>query len=261
MRRVLLLLALLLGASAQAQAPQVSVEPPERVVAALSQNRISITADFDGSEIFVYGAIARTAPALAEPPGVVVRVIGPAEPVTVRRKGRVAGIWANVEQARLESAPSYFAVASTGPFHQTISHTADLRHGVSLEHALRFVGAASSAEARESFLAAVVRLRRESGLYAQQPGGVDLVEGTLFRASFVLPANIVEGGYRASVFLTRDREVIDMFETQIDVRKAGIERAIFDLAQNSPAVYALVSIAVAVLAGLAASEAFRYLAR
>ena len=33
--------------------------PPETIVAGLSQNRVSITADFDGSEIIVYGAVRR----------------------------------------------------------------------------------------------------------------------------------------------------------------------------------------------------------
>ncbi len=248
--------------AAQSDAPPAAaLAPPERVIAGLSQNRIAITAGFEGSEIFVYGAVARTAPARDAALGLVVRVVGPAEPVVVRRKDRVAGVWANVEQARIDSAPSYYAVASTGPFHQTISHTADLRYGVSLERALRFVGSASSSEAREGFLDAVVRLRLRNGLYVRQPGGVAMVDDTLFRASFTLPANIVEGAYTASVFLTHDREVVDVFETRIDVRKAGMERQIYDLARNNPALYALLSIVVAVLAGLAASEAFRYLAR
>ena len=35
----------------------------ESIVAGMSQNRVSITADFDGSEILIYGAVKRETPA------------------------------------------------------------------------------------------------------------------------------------------------------------------------------------------------------
>jgi uncharacterized protein (TIGR02186 family) len=234
-----------------------------RVVAALNQNRIAITAGFEGSEIFVFGAIARAAGAEAIEPGVgvVVKIVGPSAPVTVRRKGRVLGVWTNVEAVTVNAAPSFYAVGSTGPFHETISHTEDLRHRVSLDHAVRLVDAGADAAGRREFLAAVVRLRRAQGLYQFSPSGVEVVEGTLFRKAFRLPANIVEGEYRAQVLLTRDRAVVDVFETSIDVRKVGIERAIYDLARQRPLLYGAFAVVVAAAAGLAAAEAFRWFRR
>ena len=50
-RLLLLLLAVALPASAE-----------EEVVAGLSQNRIAITANFDGSELLIFGAVKREAP-------------------------------------------------------------------------------------------------------------------------------------------------------------------------------------------------------
>ena len=88
----------------------------ESIVSGLSQNRVSITADFVGSEILVYGAVKRDAPAPeGSPLEVIVTVEGPATPLTVRRKERVAGIWINNASVRVDSAPSFFAVATTGP--------------------------------------------------------------------------------------------------------------------------------------------------
>lgn len=256
MRRAALRLAL-----AAALAAGAAEAADQRVIAALSQNRISITGAFVGSEIFVYGAVARDRFPEDDDDrlGVVVKVIGPAEPVTVRRKRRVWGIWVNRESERIASAPSFYAIASTGPLFETISHTEDFRHAVSLERHLRFVGAQGGAEAREEFLDALVRLRRDSGLYVQRPGGVELVEDVLFRTSFRLPSNIIEGAYRARVFLTRDREVIDQFEAEIGVRKEGLERLMFDSSRQQPFLYAVVSIGVALIAGFVASEAFRLL--
>ena len=241
---------------------QRSVET-ERVVASISQNRISITAGFVGSEIFVYGAIDRLAPAPegAGPTGVVIRIAGPSQPLTVRRKDRVAGIWLNAAAARVDAAPSFYAVATTGPLYETISHTEDLRHGISLERALRFVDAGAEAAEREAFLDALVRLRRRSGLYVVAPGGVRVIDGVLFDTSVRLPANIVEGVYSVRVYLTRDREVIDEFTSEIVVLKEGLERAVYQLSREQPALYGVLAIAVALAAGLGAAEAFRYLRR
>jgi uncharacterized protein (TIGR02186 family) len=186
-------------------------------------------------------------------------VQGPSQPVVVRRKDRFLGVWVNRESAALDAAPSYYGVATTGPFFDTISHTEDLRHRVSLEHALRYVGARQTIEPREAFLEAVVRLRRAAGLYVLEPGGVTVDEGVLFRARLALPANIIEGAYAAQVLLTRDRAVVDSFETVVEVRKEGLERLIHRAAAEAPLLYGVVSIAVALLSGLAASEAFRRL--
>ncbi|SEA80167.1 TIGR02186 family protein [Rubrimonas cliftonensis] len=235
--------------------------PAERVVADVSQNRIAITAGFDGSELFVYGAVARIAPPLEGRMGVVVRIAGPSTPVLVRRKSRVLGVWANTSSELVDAAPSYYAVAATGPIDETISHTENLRHRVSLRHALRLVDAASTGDEREAFLDAVTRLRESSGLYVIAPGGVAVTGDVLFRASFQLPANIVEGAYRVTVLLTRDRRVIDVFETEIDVAKAGIERLLYDASRQQPLVYGIIAIAIAMAAGLAASETFRWLRR
>ncbi|MEO5614635.1 MAG: TIGR02186 family protein, partial [Cypionkella sp.] len=65
----------------------------EALVSGLSQNRVQITANFDGSEILIYGAVKRDAPAPDGPPlEVIVTVEGPSTALIIRRKERVAGI-------------------------------------------------------------------------------------------------------------------------------------------------------------------------
>lgn len=241
--------------------PTAAGATADRVVAALSQSRVAITAGFEGLEILVFGAIARADPAAAEPLGVVVTVVGPSQPVTVRRKDRVWGLWINVESIRVSAAPSFYAVASSGPLADTISRTDDFRYRVSLEHKLRQIEAADTVAPREAFLDAILRLRRAAGLYVLRPGGVRVDEGVLFRTTIPLPANIVEGVYTAQVLLTRDRTVIDSFTAEIDVSKAGLERLIFDTSRNAPLLYGILSILVAMTAGFVASEVFRVLRR
>lgn len=193
--RVLAPLALAVGL-AGAAAAQVD----EVVVAGLSQHSVSLTTGFSGSELFVYGAVKRTAAAPAEeaPLDVIIAVTGPSAPVEVRKKERRAGIWINGRGVRIDAAPSFYAVASTKAFPDTVSRTDDLRHRIGIDYAIRLIDAPAWVEDREEYRQAVSRIRETEGLYAFLPGAVTVIEDTLFETRIKLPANLIEGDYTAS---------------------------------------------------------------
>jgi uncharacterized protein (TIGR02186 family) len=231
----------------------------EQIVAGMSQNRVSITADFDGSEILIYGAVKRDAPPPegSGPLEVIVTVEGPATPVVVRRKDRVWGIWLNNAEVSVDSAPSFYAVATTGPLDHILSDTDNLRHGITIERVIRAVGITAEAEKAGEFLIGLLRVRTNDGRYRVLQGKVELTEDTLFRTDVVLPANLTEGEYKVRLFLLRDKAVIAHQERVIGVRKEGLERWVFNLAQEQPLLYGLLSLALAAFAGWGASAAFR----
>ncbi|MBF9029074.1 hypothetical protein HKCCE3408_01585 [Rhodobacterales bacterium HKCCE3408] len=232
----------------------------EEIVAGLSQDEISITANFDGSEILVFGAVSRDAPIPDTGElGVVITVEGPSRPVAVRRKERIAGIWVNVETAEIDSAPTFYAVATNAPFDEVMSAVEDLRHGVSVPEAIRAVDV--GVQNPVDFTRALVRIRSDQGYYQLREHAVTVREQTLFDTRFRLPANLTEGDYRARIFLTRDRQVISMFETDIAVRKVGLERVIYTLAHERPLAYGILALVIAVLSGWAASAAFQLMRR
>ncbi|MEM0948807.1 MAG: TIGR02186 family protein [Pseudomonadota bacterium] len=232
----------------------------EEVVAALSQNRISINTNFDGSEILIFGAVKRETPIPGDAPlQVVITVSGPSKPVVVRRKDRYFGIWVNVEGADISQAPSFYAVATSDDWDAVLSDTADLRHKISVRRAIRSVGAASMVGDVAAFVDALIRIREDENLYQTNIGTVTFTESTLFDTAIRLPANLTEGDYTARFFLTRNGRVVDSYETVIDVRKVGLERFLFNLSREQPLVYGLMSLAIAIAAGWGASAFFRYL--
>jgi len=238
----------------------LGVARAEEVVAGLSQNQVSITAFFDGSEIFVFGAVKREAP---PPPGagplqVLVSIVGPVGPVTVRRKERVAGIWVNTDEVVVDRAPYFYANASTVLLREMLSHTDQMRHRIGLQWLVGLRGTPEDIANPFDFRDSVVRLRSNQGLYRELPGAVRLLEDTLFDVSVPLPANLVEGDYTARVFLTRDRNVVDSFETNITVRRGGLEDWIYRLAHDHPLIYGVLSVALALGLGWAAAAVFRY---
>ena len=231
----------------------------EEVVAGLSQNRVAITANFDGSEIIVYGAVRREAPVPDGPLDIIVTVQGPSTPVTVRRKERVAGIWVNREAVEIDLAPGFYAVATTAPLAEVLSETENLRHRITIPRAIRAVGVAGSAEDAPAFTEALMRLRSAEGAYQLAEGAVEVAQETLFRTDVVLPANLSEGAFRVRIFLLRGGAVIDWHETVIEVRKEGLERFLHRLAFEQPLIYGILALVLAIAAGWGASALFRFI--
>lgn len=229
----------------------------EQVVAGLSQSRISIATDFDGSEILIFGAVKRDTPAGDGPLQVLITVEGPSEPLTVRKKDKRFGIWVNTNQVDVVGAPSFYAVATTAPLSETIDSNQDLEHRITIARAIELSNARFPGD--EAFEEALIRIREKAGLYQTNIGAVTLEEGTLFSTTVRLPANLHEGDYRARFFLTRNGMVIDSHTTDIAVQKVGLERFLFRLSRDNPLIYGLMSLAIAIFAGWAASAAFRVL--
>ena len=230
----------------------------EAIVAGLSQSRVSITANFEGTEILIYGAIKREEPIpTRERLHVIVTVEGPSTPITVRKKERVAGLWINTDSVKIDRAPSFYAVATTGPLKSILSETENLRHQITIPRAIRAVGISGQASDAPGFVDALIRVREDAKRYRLAERTVQLSEDTLFRTDVVLPANLIEGNYRVRIFLTRGGVVIDNMERRINVRKEGMERFLFNLSREEPLIYGLVSLLLAVVAGWGASALFR----
>ncbi|MDA3889695.1 MAG: TIGR02186 family protein [Allgaiera sp.] len=253
MIRLILSLALALFATAASA---------QKLVTGVSRDQVAITANFDGSDILVYGAVARDAP---PPKGVTQNIIitleGPSEPLIVRKKARMLGIWANHESVRVDSAPSFYSVSTTAPVSSVISHTEDLRYHISVPLAIREIGGTATAQHPKKFIDALIKIRTKEGKYESEIGAVKFKDNTLFSTRVQLPANLTEGAYKLRIFLTQDRKVIDMSQTSIQVSKAGIERWLFNLSADRPALYGILSLFIAISAGWLASAAFQLLRR
>lgn len=232
----------------------------ESVVLGLSRDEIAITTSFDGSEILVFGAVKREAPVPEGPElEVIVTVAGPSVPVTVRRKDKRLGIWVNTDAVEVDRAPSFYAVATSGQLREVLRDTEDLRYRISVPRAIRSVGAPMSIADATKFTDALIRIRSDAQLYQLLENHVVVDEQTLFRGRIELPAALNEGAYVTRIFLTRDGKVVADYETNIDVRKVGLERWLFSLSREQPFLYGLMSLAIAIFAGWGASAAFSLL--
>ena len=231
----------------------------EEIVADLSQNRVGISATFDGSEIMIFGAISRDAP---QPDDgdlqVIITVAGPSTPVMVRRKDKKLGIWVNSESVLIDNAPSFYSICTTAPLKSSLADSADLLLKVSIPRAIASIGAHLASGHAQDFTKALMRIRTDNGLYNVREGAVEFMSDTLFRTSVDLPSNLTAGEYTARILITRNKAVIDIFETKLDIQKVGIERWLYNLAHENALYYGLMSLLIAIVAGWTASAVFSY---
>lgn len=247
-----LVVGLILGQAGRAGAAEV-------VVASLSHHDVALTTGFSGSELFVYGAVRRTdaRPEPAEKLDIVITITGPDAPVDVRKKERRFGVWTNGPPVEIDAAPSFYVVASSASFRETVTWTDDLRYRIGLDYAIKLIDAPVWVPHREEYRVAVARVREAQGLYSILPNAVKVIENTLFETRIELPANLVEGDYHARVFLIRDMRVLDVFSDTIAVRRAALGRFVYLAAQEHAALYGVASLVLALAAGWAASAFFR----
>lgn len=232
----------------------------EKIVLGLSQNSVTISTNFDGDSILIFGAVNRDAPAPTDSKmGVIITVAGPDSPLTVRQKEHRFGIWINTNSVHVDSAPSYYAVATTAPLDQILKKIEDVRYKISIPRAIRQAGAQVTNS--QDYTEALIRIRQKSGLYQALQGAVTLDQNTLFGTRIPMPSNLVEGNYKTRIFLTRNGMVIDEYDTTIPVYKIGLERWLYNLAHQHAYLYGALSLVIAVLAGYAASAIFERLRR
>lgn len=254
--RLLLLLALLaLPQTASAQTAMPKLVPD------VSQREINIQSRFTGETLTLFGAIIY--PRGVAPEGqvdVAVVLRGPTEPVIVREKRRVAGIWINADSIELRSAPTYYAIASSRPIEKIIDAKTAAIYELGLDRLqLSPTGEIDAAELRR-FRAGLVDLNRRDGLYVQTPNSVNITDQVLYRASLMIPSSVPEGRYVAETLLIRDGRVIVADDgVTITISKTGFERFITILAQQYSLVYGALAVLISLLLGWLAGLAFNRL--
>ncbi len=257
---------ILLAVSTLAATLFINVRPviADNLVTDLSENLIAITSNFTGKQIVFFGTIDRDATSLTENPGlegprdVIVVIRGPREPITVRHKERIFGVWANVGGIDFDGVPGYYFVASNRDFEATATRAVFLRHQIGVEN-LRITPMSDELdqESLDDYKSAIIRSKRKENLFIEEPGGVQFLDGNLFRANVEIPANVPVGIYRTEVYLVQGGNVVSVQSKPLYIDKTGIERNIYEFAYDRPASYGIAAVLFALMSGWVASWVFR----
>jgi uncharacterized protein (TIGR02186 family) len=225
----------------------------EGLVADLSSHVIGITTGFTGSSVVLFGA--------TEGGGdIVVVVRGAAREMVVRRKSRVGFIWVNTRQATFTDVPSFYAIASSRPLAEITTPATRSLHQLGLDN-LRLGTRGRVKDDVVDFRAALIRNMQREALFADSVGKVDFLGDRLFRATVTVPSNVPTGTYLVEVFLIRDKQVVAGQTVPLTVTKIGVDAEVYDFADRRAALYGIIAVLGAAMAGWLASLPFRTAAR
>ncbi len=247
MRYALLLLAALL----------LSGQRDPILVPEISQHDVQVRQGFTGTELLLFGAILDPRGQRAgQEYDIIVVLKGPSEPIRLREKDRVGGIWMNTESSDFRSAPAYFAVASSQPIEDIVDAKTAAIYEFGTDYIQLSPSGVIDTEEQLRFSQGLVDLRTRQGLYKQDMDGVTITEQVLYQARISLPSNVITGTYIAETFAVNKGRVIASATSEVEVRKVGFERLVETSAQDYGLLYGLIAVLLSVTMGWLAGRFF-----
>ena len=234
----------------------------ERLIVSVSNHRVTVTPNYSGEELVLFGSVERdaTTPADRASYDLVVTVMGPRADMVTRRRERKFGIWINTDYRQFLQVPSYLALFANRPFDRITSPEIARRQQIGLDNVLltqRVSGDFADVVPNDAFRSAFIRLRTLRGLYREDAGAVTFLTPTLFRTGIPLPAEVPIGTYEVEIKLFANGAFVTKTDTAFEIVKVGFEQFVATTARQNGLVYGLVTAAMALMTGWMASIVFR----
>jgi uncharacterized protein (TIGR02186 family) len=225
----------------------------------ISARQVQIRYSFNGAQLLLFGAVVYPG---GRPPDrqvdIAVVLRGPYQPILVREKQKLGGlIWVNADSNRFRSAPSFYAVASSRPISDLLDERTAAIYELGLHNLQLSPGGGALPEKERRFEAGLLHLRSRRGLYAENPYGVEINDGVLYRALITIPSQVPVGTYTAETFLIDRHKVIAAATRDIQIDKSGFELTIALAARRHSFLYGLACVLLSLGLGWAAAAVFR----
>jgi uncharacterized protein (TIGR02186 family) len=241
-----------------ALAPLLIAADKPVLVPDVSARQVQIRYSFNGAQLLLFGAVVYPG---GRPPDrqvdIAVVLRGPVQPILVREKEKIAGIWMNADSNRFRSAPSFYAVASSRPISDLIDERTAAIYELGLHNLQLSPGGGALPEKEGRFEAGLLDLRRRQNLYSESPRGVEINGGVLYRAVITIPSQVPVGTYTAETFLIDRHKVIAAATRDIQIDKSGFERTVAVAARRHRFFYGITCVLLSLGLGWAAAAAFR----
>ena len=241
-----------------AAAPLLMAADKPLLVPDISARNVQIRYSFTGAQLLLFGAVVYPGGRAPEHPADIAVVLrGPVQPILVREKQKIAGIWMNADSNRFRSAPSFYSVASSKPIPDLVDDRTAAIYELGLHNLQLSPGGGALPEKERRFEAGLLDLRRRHGLYSENPLGVEITDRVLYRAVITIPSQVPVGTYTAETFLIDDGRVLAAATRDIQIDKSGFERFVAVAARRHRLLYGLTAVAISLGLGWAAAAAFR----
>lgn len=236
-------------------APACGTDAPDEAAA------VRLTAEPDHIRIgtFYHGTNVRVTADLPPCDGVVVKMEGKDQEVTLNKRGRVFGIWLNVARVTVRNAPQAYVIAASATLESICSKQEREELGLGFDALRSRISFSSDEPLTGSEFDEFLNLKRHSDTYAVSTD-IHLTPAHAGRqeVSAVLPvaSAIPCGEYTVRIYCFEHGSLLEDAATQISIESVGLPRLIAALAVDHAAAHGLLAICAALAAGSAMGVIF-----
>ena len=228
----------------------------QNILGDIANKDINITASFNGAKIVIYGVVD---PKIYNYTNIYVSVVGPNIEAKLRKKVNRYGVWfLDNKYININFIPSYYAISSNNKiYNMSSSLFKSMEFGWSN---INIVGLENKKDSEQNYYKKRLKeIYTEKQLYVSKLNELNVIENTLFRAEFNLPAITPIGHYEVNMYLVNknNSKLLSSWNDKIFVSKEGFSADLYKYSQNNSLLYGILAAIGAVLFGFFASEIYR----
>ena len=221
----------------------------------LSDQEIEIQTNFKGKEVIIFG--------LSEPGfETIISIKGPEKDTIIRKKERIFMFWFNTKKIIYRNLPSIFFIASTAPIKSILNEDTIIKNSLYFNESMINIMKQRNFNFNkknkiDNWNNNLIKIKKEENFYKEY--NIKIVENKLFQTRIFFPSNTIPGKYNVNIFQVKDKIIFSKKNKKIIIKKTGVGSKIFKFAHEHPVGYGIISILLALCAGLIAATAFRRL--
>jgi uncharacterized protein (TIGR02186 family) len=232
--------------------PFVSVPRPAQAANPTEQARVKVTPAVVEMGTFYGGAKVHVEGIAGPGDNVVVVVRGSMASEVFNKVGRVGPIWVNTGKVTISAVPTVLLVFSSAPVSACLNRAALDKYeldAAALKQQMRIETKVPDEGIASDFL----MLKAKRRTYRLAGGGIQTrkpsQDGLPYSLEFDLPRSVAPGIYRVNALECRNGEVVENSEVKLKVVEVGFPALVVRLAMQRPAIYGVISVVIAMLAG------------
>ncbi|WP_022852371.1 TIGR02186 family protein [Thermodesulfatator atlanticus] len=211
-------------------------------------NYIPIHFFYSGKDVEIFGHSDQKA-------DVVIVIQDKAEELHLRKKGKVKGLfWMNVGELTFEPVPIVFMVFSNKPLDQILDKTEQAKYGIGYAALFKEVKIKPDpGPDRNRWIKEFIKFKEHHHLYREKFNSIKIEpEGPSYKYQlhFHWPFQAPPDVYTVTVYAIKDGKVVGSCKKKIKIEKVGLLKTISDMALERPALYGIIAIIIAIVAGI-----------
>jgi len=219
---------------------------------------ININLFYHGEKVIISGKTASDT-------NILVKISSPKDAEVFMEKGKVKGIfWMNVKKLIFKGIPQvYFTFSSDDNLDGDLNEKEKQRWGVGyeiLENSFEVSSVKTPAQ-KDALFKELIKFKNKERLWGRFKNEIQFSPINEKEKAYKLvinwSPNIPPNLYLVDVYAMKNGVVVDHAQSKIEVKKTGIEKTLSTLAENNGALYGIISILVALGAGVITGVVFK----